>query len=99
MIFDICTHDKVKFSDVSKSMNNYETIANSVGERTQHSTKEFISSSCILFFYFPRLPEDEQLLALPVMLKSLRMFGVGECHRGVRLPEDSEVLKKQLRFA
>ena len=38
---------------------------------------------CFLFFsddfYFPRLPEDEQLLALSVMLKSLRMSGVGQC--------------------
>ena len=51
-------------------------------------------SSCFLFFsddfYFPRLPEDEQLLVLPVMLKSLRMSGVGKCRIGVRLPEDSE---------
>ena len=32
-------------------------------------------------------------MVLPVMLKSLRMSGVGECHFGVRLPEDSEVLQ------
>ena len=60
-------------------------------------------SSCFLFFsddfYFARLPEDEQLMVLPVMLKSLRMSGVGECHFGVRLPEDSEVLQMQRRFA
>ena len=37
-------------------------------------------------FSFARLPEDEQLVVLPVMLKSLRMSGVGECHFGVRLP-------------
>ena len=53
-------------------------------------------SSCFLFFsddfYFARLPEDEQLMVFPVMLNSLRRSGVGECHFGVRLPEDSEVL-------
>ena len=38
-------------------------------------------------------------LLLPVMLKSLRMPGVGECHFGVRLPEDSEVLQMRRRFA
>ena len=60
-------------------------------------------SSCFLFFsddfYFARLPEDEQLMVLPVMLKSLRMSGVGECHFGVRLPENSDVLQMRRRFA
>ena len=60
-------------------------------------------SSCFLLFsddfYFSRLPEDKQLLVLPVMLKTLRMSGVGECRIGVRLPEDSEVLQMRRRFA
>ena len=59
-------------------------------------------SSSFLFFsddsHFPRLPEDEQLLVLPVML-SLRMAGVGGCRIGVRLPEHSEVLQMGRRFA
>ena len=57
-------------------------------------------SSCFLLFsddfYFSRLPEDEQVLVLPVMLKTLRMCGVGECRIGVRLPE---VLQMRRRFA
>ena len=60
-------------------------------------------SSFFLFFsddfHFARLPEDEQLMVLPVMLKSLWMSGVGECHFGVRLSEDSEVLQMQRWFA
>ena len=60
-------------------------------------------SSCFLFFsddfYFAHLPEDDQLMVLPVMLKSLRMSEVGKCHFGVRLPEDSEVLQMLRRFA
>ena len=60
-------------------------------------------SSCFLFFSddfcFACLSEDEQLMVLPVMLKSLRMSGVGECHFGVRLPENSDVLQMRRRFA
>ena len=60
-------------------------------------------SSCFPFFsddiYFARLPEDEHLMVLPVMLKSLRMSGVWECHFGARLPEDSEVLQMRRWFA
>ena len=43
-------------------------------------------SFCFLFFsddfYFARLPEDEHIMALPVMLKSLRMSGVGNVTSG-----------------
>ena len=46
-------------------------------------------------FYFPRHPDDEQLLVLPVMIKNLRMSVVEECRIGVRLPEDSVVLQMQ----
>ena len=45
------------------------------------------------------IPENEQLIVLAVMLKSLRMSGVGECHFGARLPEGSEVLQMRRRFA
>ena len=38
-----------------------------------------------------RLPDDEQLLVIPSVMRTLRMVGLGECDVGSLHPEDEEV--------
>ena len=42
-------------------------------------------------FSFGRLPEDEQLLVIPFVMRSLHMAGLDECDVGPLHPEDEEV--------
>ena len=41
-------------------------------------------------FSFGRLPENEQLLVVPFVMRTLRMAGLGECPFGPLHPEDAE---------
>ena len=50
-------------------------------------------------FSFGLLPEDEQLLVIPFVMKTLRMAGLGECDVGPLHPEDKEVTEVRLRYA
>ena len=42
-------------------------------------------------FSLERLPDDEQLLVIPSVMRTLRMVGLGECDVGSLHPEDEEV--------
>ena len=50
-------------------------------------------------FSFTRLPEDEQLLVVPFVMRTLRMAGLGECPSGPLHPEDEEVTEIRLRYS
>ena len=50
-------------------------------------------------FSFGRLPEDEQLLVVPFVMRTLRMAGLGECSFGPPHPEYEEVARIRLRYA
>ena len=41
-------------------------------------------------FSFSLLPEDEQLLIVPFVMRTLRMAGLGECPLGRLHPEEKE---------
>ena len=42
-------------------------------------------------FSFGRLPEEEQLVVIPLLMRTLRMAGLGERSFGPLHPEDEEV--------
>ena len=42
-------------------------------------------------FSFGRLPEEEQLVIIPLLMRTLRMAGLGERSFGPLHPEDEEV--------
>ena len=50
-------------------------------------------------FTFERLPEDEQLLVVPFVMRTLRMAGLGECPFGPLHPEDEEATEIRLRYS
>ena len=50
-------------------------------------------------FSFTRLPEDEQLVVIPFVMRTLLMAGLGECAFGLLHPEDEEVTEVRLRYA
>ena len=50
--------------------------------------------------YIPRgwhIPEEEQLVVIPFVMRSLRMTDLGECASAPLHPEDEEVIELQLR--
>ena len=49
-------------------------------------------------FSFWRLPEDEQLLVIPFVMRTLHMAGLGECDFGPLHPKDEEVTKVRLWY-
>ena len=50
-------------------------------------------------FSFGRLPEEEQLVVVPFVMRTLRMAGLGECSLDPLHPEDEEVTEVRLRYA
>ena len=50
-------------------------------------------------FSFGRLSEDEQLLAVPCVICTRRMAGLGECPFGPLHPEDEETTEIRLRYS
>ena len=48
---------------------------------------------------FGRLPEDEQLLVVPFVMRTLRIVGLGECPFGPLHPEDEEAAGIRLRYS
>ena len=50
-------------------------------------------------FSFAHLSEDEQLLVIPFVMRTLPMVGLGECTLGPLHPEDEEVTEVWLRYA
>ena len=50
-------------------------------------------------FSFNRLPEEEQLVAIPFLMQTLRMVGLGERSFGPLHPEDEEVTEIRLQYA
>ena len=50
-------------------------------------------------FSFEGLPKDEQLLLVPIVTRTLRMTGLGECIVGPLHPKDEEVTEVRLRYA
>ena len=50
-------------------------------------------------FSFSRLSEDEQLLVVPLVMRTLRMAGLGECPFGPLRPEDEEAAEIRLRYS
>ena len=51
-------------------------------------------------FSLSRLPEDEQLLVVPFVMRTLRMAGLGECpFFGPLHPEDEEASEIRLRYS
>ena len=49
-------------------------------------------------FSFISLPEEEQLVVIPFVMRTLRMAGLGECAFGPLHPEDEEVTEIRLRY-
>ena len=49
-------------------------------------------------FSFDRLHDNEQLLAIPFVRRTLRVAGLGECDVGPLHPEDEEVTEVRLRM-
>ena len=56
---------------------------------------------CILVgdFSFKPLPEDEQLLVVSFVMRTLRMAGLGECPFGPLHPEGEEAAGMTLRYS
>ena len=50
-------------------------------------------------FSFSSLPEDEQLLVVPFVIRTLRMAGLWECPFDPLHPEDEEATEIQLRYS
>ena len=50
-------------------------------------------------FSFTRLHEEEQLVSIPCVMRTLRMDGLRECAFGPLHPEDEEVTEVRLRCA
>ena len=50
-------------------------------------------------FSFRRLSEDEQLLVISFVMRTLRMAGLGECNVGTLYPKDEEVTEVRRRCA
>ena len=50
-------------------------------------------------FSFERLPEDEQLLVVPFVMRTLRMAGLGECPFGPLHLENEEAAGIRLRYS
>ena len=50
-------------------------------------------------FSFGRLPEEEQLVVIPLLMRTLRMGGLGERSFGPLHPEDEEVTEIRLRYS
>ena len=48
-------------------------------------------------YTFGRLPEEEQLVVIPFLMRTLRMAGLGESSYGLLHPEDEEVTEIRLR--
>ena len=42
-------------------------------------------------FSFERSPEDKQLLAIPIVMRTLRIVGLDECNVGSLHPKDEEI--------
>ena len=53
----------------------------------------------VVNFSFDRLPEGEQLLVIPFVIRTLRMAGLGESHVRPLHPEDDKVTGLRLRYA
>ena len=50
-------------------------------------------------FSFGRLPEEKQLVVIPLLMRTLRMAGLGERSLGPLHPEDEKVTEIRLRYS